>query len=587
MKSSARLLPLGLIVGTLFAALTAQAQAPSTNDQRTAAAIAAAAEVAAGAANTAAAAATTANEAATATAQQAELIQKLLQRIDQLEKKEAEQAEAARKAQTEVVQKLEAHISELQTKVGTLETDKALAELAAATNTGPTVTSLDQELRVIERNNEIAAEAAEAKAKEAPKITIGDRGFGFASANGDFSLQLKGLLQVDSRTYFDDADIPNNDGFLIRRARPILAGTLYRDFDFLFVPDFAPSTPTIFDAYINYRYQPWLQLRAGKFKSPVGLEQLQADVNTLFNERSLVTDLVPNRDIGYQLWGEVLDGALTYQAAMLNGVGDGRNATGVNFSGEPEFVGRLFVQPFKPTEWTPLQGLGFGVGGSYGNISSNSTGLPATTGGTLPGYATVGQQQFFAYNPNPLQGGAVVADGIHWRVSPQAYYYYGPLGLMAEYAISSQDVTRSATLLVPASSTNVQNTAWQVAASWVLTGEDASFNGVVPRRPFSIANGQWGALQIVGRYTALDIDDSAFPVFSDPTLSASSARGWSAGVNWYLNRNLRFNASFSHTTFTGGGGIGFGPLDPRGQTPPATVSRQPEQVFFTRMQLAF
>ena len=323
-------------------------------------------------------------------------------------------------------------------------------------------------------------------------------------------------------------------------------------------------------------------MRVGKFKSPVGLEQLQADVNTFFNERSLVTDLVPNRDIGYQLWGDIVDGMVSYQAAMLDGVGDARNnSLNAGFNDSPEFAGRLFLLPFKNTALTPLQGLGFGVAGSYGFVSSNNpAGLPGTTGGTLPGYATVGQQQFFAYNPVL---GTVVADGNHWRLSPQAYYYYGPFGLMAEYAISNQRVTRAGTLVLPALSANLQNTAWQIAASWVLTGEDASFNGVVPRRPFDLANGQWGAFQIVGRYTALNLDDDAFPTFANPAFSASSASGWSAGINWYLNRNVRLNASYSYTTFEGGGGTGVG----GGTVAPAIVTRQPEQVFFTRVQLAF
>jgi phosphate-selective porin OprO and OprP len=191
----------------------------------------------------------------------------------------------------------------------------------------------------------------------------------------------------------------------------------------------------------------------------------------------------------------------------------------------------------------------------------------------LPGYITEGLQQLFAYNPT---NGAVAANGTHWRVSPQAYYYYGPLGLMGEYAISEQRVSRSA---APFASATIRNTAWQVAAGWVLTGEDASYAGVAPRHPFSLADGHWGALQLVGRYGELDIDNAAFPLFANPAASATAAQAWAVGLNWYLNRNIRVNTSFSRTTFTGGGGSG---------TPaPATVTRQPEEVLFTRLQLAF
>ena len=177
------------------------------------------------------------------------------------------------------------------------------------------IQQLDQKVRVLERQKELDTEAADAKAKDAPKITVGNAGLSAASGDSNFVFQLHGLLQVDNRTFFHDHDnhgksIQGNDTFLLRRARPIFSGTVYKDFDFLFVPDFGGSSVQIFDAYLNYRYAPWLQLRAGKFKVPVGLEQLQSDQFTFFNERALPTDLVPNRDIGFQLWGDVGDGRL-------------------------------------------------------------------------------------------------------------------------------------------------------------------------------------------------------------------------------------------------------------------------------------
>jgi phosphate-selective porin OprO/OprP len=112
----------------------------------------------------------------------------------------------------------------------------------------------------------------------------------------------------------------------------------------------------------------------------------------------------------------------------------------------------------------------------------------------------------------------------------------------------------------------------------VLTGEDASFSGVTPKRPFNLADRQWGAWQLVARYAELDIDNDAFPVFANPSASASHARSWAVGLNWYLNRNLRLNTSYSRTTFTGGGS---------GSSTPELVTSRPEQVLFTRLQLTF
>jgi phosphate-selective porin OprO/OprP len=473
------------------------------------------------------------------------------------------------------IRALRQKIEELERKVRELE-EKNKPE-AQPNKENARTDELEQKVKVLERNRELDVEAAEAKAKDAPKITIGSDGFSFGNADGSYAVQLKGVLQVDSRTFFHDAGIVGNDTFLLRRARPVLQGTVARDFDFLFVPDFGGSSVQIFDAYLNYRYRPELQLRAGKMKSPIGLEQLQADVDILFNERSLVTDLLPNRDIGIVLQGDILGGVASYAAGIFNGVGDGRSTSNFDLEDDKAFEGRVFFQPFKTTSIYPLQGLGFGLGGSYESMQkTNTAGLPATTGGTLAGFVTDGQQQFFAYNP--AGGAVVVADGKHWRLSPQAYYYNGPFGLLGEYIISDQRVTR---VLGPSRITRrLENTAWQVTGSWVLTGEDAAYKGgVIPRHPFNPLAGGWGAWQLVGRYEQLDIDNDAFPLFSNPASSATFAGAWSVGLNWYLNRNFLIKASFSHTDFRGGG--------VPGASAPAAVTSNDENVFFTRMQLAF
>ncbi len=184
------------------------------------------------------------------------------------------------------------------------------------------IEDLDQKVRTLERKRELDKEASAASARITPVILAGPEGFGFRSADTNFVFKLRGVLQTDSRTFFNDHGIVGNDGFLLRRARPSFEGTVYRDFDFLFVPDFAGSSAQIFDAYLNYRNRPELQLRLGKFKTPVGLEQLQADRDLTFNERSLATSLVPNRDIGAQLHGEVFSDGLSYTAGILKRGGD-------------------------------------------------------------------------------------------------------------------------------------------------------------------------------------------------------------------------------------------------------------------------
>ena len=167
-------------------------------------------------------------------------------------------------------------------------------------------------------------------------------------------------------------------------------------------------------------------------------------------------------------------------------------------------------------------------GGTYDDFQRTSTlGLPQTTGGALPGYITEPQEQFFAYNS--AAGGVVVADGQHWRFSPQSYRFHGPYGVMGEYVISNQRISTTTTYPVAA---NMNNTSWQIVGEWMLTGEVYSYSaGVRPAHPFNPFEGQWGAWQLVARYSELHIDDDAFPKFANPAFSAREADAWSLGLN--------------------------------------------------------
>jgi len=454
----------------------------------------------------------------------------------------------------------------LEQKVETLEKQQQQAPAPAPTPapaaSSAQVEALDQKLRIIERERENDEEAAATLAKNQPKFALTQNGFSFSSADTNFVAELHGVLQVDSRSFFHDGGNNGDDGFLLRRARPIFSGTVFHDFDFNFTPDFGGSTVQIYDAYVNYHYNSALQLEAGKFKAPVGLEALTADRDLLFNERSLATDLVPNRDLGLEFHGGVLGGAVSYALGVFTG-GYDYSGTTVNTPTQDDmtFEGRLFFQPLKNSDVSALRGLGFGVAGTYLDnhpLTNSATGL-------TPGYTTDGQEKFFSYNAG------VNANGAGWRVTPQAYYYYGPLGVLGEYVVSDQEV---ASLTKAA---DLQNTAWDVTGSWVLTGEDAAYTGVTPRHPFDPHNGGWGAWQLVARYAALSVDSKAFTDgFASPTKYADGANAWSVGLNWYLNRNVRADLSFSHTTFDGF----------TGKASPG-VPAQAENVLFSRIQLAF
>jgi phosphate-selective porin OprO/OprP len=138
---------------------------------------------------------------------------------------------------------------------------------------------------------------------------------------------------------------------------------------------------------------------------------------------------------------------------------------------------------------------------------------------------------------------------------------------MAEYVSSEQEMRRDA------DRDDLTNEAWQVALSYALTGENASYKGLIPASPFAPGKGQWGAFEVAARYNEIEFDDDSFPIYADPAVSARSAKGFTVGLNWYLNRWIKVAANFDRTSFDGGA--------------PAGGDRDTEETFLTRLQLSY
>lgn len=396
----------------------------------------------------------------------------------------------------------------------------------------PVLETMEQRLQALEARREPPQLAAPAPAP-ATIAEAGGNGFVLRSSDGDFRLNLRYQLNLDGRFGIESQGGASGNSFFLRRTQPILQGTVFRRFDFFLLSDFGKGRAGVNDAYLDILLWPGLRLRAGKYKGPVGLERLQSGMMLPMMERALPTSLVPNRDLGVQLYGVLRDGTLEYAAGLFNGAPDGASIDG-DGDDLKEFEGRFFLRPFRQTAMEPLQMLGFGLGGSFGSARGTAS-AP-----NLPTFRTTGQRAFFQY-----RSGAV-ADGDHTRLAPQANYYWRGFGLLGEYTVSSQQVRRGA------SRRRLDHAAWHVMGSYVLTGEDASYNGVLPAKLFDPSQGHWGALELVARFSRLNVDKTAFPDLADSAASAESARSWAVGLNWYLNRSVKFVLNYEQTRFTGG-----------------------------------
>jgi phosphate-selective porin OprO/OprP len=391
--------------------------------------------------------------------------------------------------------------------------------------------------------------AAQTPAPQNPptSITGWNDGFFVQSADGDNRLQIGVTLQTDGRFSLDDP-LPITNTFVLRKARTTFSGRVARYFEYKLMPEFAGGSTTLLDASFDIRFSNALRVRSGKDKTPIGYELLIGDASLIFPERTFVSSLVPNRDVGFQGLGDIAGGKVFYSGGVFNGQVDGSsNTTDVDANSGKDLAGRIVVMPFRsvaapPSVWN---NLGFHLGGSTGSQT-----------GALPAYRTSAGQTYFAYATG------TTADGKRNRVTPAFFAYVKSFGGFVEYARSSQEVLRGTT------HTTIANQAWGVTASYVLTGEPTSDRGVRPRRPFDPAAGQWGALQLAARFSELTVDDEAFAAGVAVATASRRARQWTVAANWYPTNYVKAYATFERSTFDGG-------------------ARPSENVILFRMQLAF
>jgi len=449
-------------------------------------------------------------------------------------------------AQTE---SLEQQIEDLRTKLKDMDQLKQKLD------------ELEQQFKADEQKKQIADRQAAEKPKSTASVSAGANGFVIqsepsesAEGGSDFQLKVGADIQTDVRTFEGSSNVPSLDQILLRRVRPTFSGTVYKYIDFFIRPDFGQGQVLIYDVYAQLNYFSRANLRVGKFKPPVGLERLQSDDDTNFIERGLPTLLVPSRDLGYQLSGDLIKNRVNYSVGVFNGVAD-NGLSDVSVSDHRDYAARLFLTPFQPDAGNLLRGLGVGIGSSFGN----DDGVP------LPSYKTFGQNTFFSF------ASGVTAAGHRTRLAPQAYYYLGPFGLLAEYTLAEEGFQKGTG--ASAVRRDIAFRSWQVQASYLLTRDRKVFGTLTPHRPFDPRNGGWGAIELAARTGDWSAERGIYSYgFALPTASPRDVREWVAGVNWYLNRMFRVSLDYGYTKFENGAANG---------------NRSPERALLERFQINF
>lgn len=351
----------------------------------------------------------------------------------------------------------------------------SLAGFAYAEEARPVVDELLID-RLVEKgvlNQEEAASIRADAAIKAQKAAAGKKKFNIESKT---KIDLGGYVQAQ---YVNDDSA--KDEFKVRRARLNLKGNISNVGWRLQVDAVQPlkdavtsvsqnsttkdvttsttkvvTRPILLDAYLDYSFDTYANLRVGQFKIPFGRENLESSPNLDTINRSQVTEkLVPGRDIrsqgrdiGAQTSGSFDFGGdrkiVEYAVGVFNGAG-------INVGEDnkrKDFGGRVVVYPIK--------GLGLGLAhyngrtGSGGNIDRIRTGAELTyvvnnvsvKGEYIIGkdnstdkygwYAQVGYRflnnleavaKYDSFDPNSNKAGDrtdVTTAGINWFVSKNA-----------------------------------------------------------------------------------------------------------------------------------------------------------------------
>jgi outer membrane murein-binding lipoprotein Lpp len=223
-------------------------------------------------------------------------------------------------------------VQELTARVTALETE--LAELKRAQAAGPeVVASLDGLAgKVDELEREVEALRTQLSGMESPSAASGGGavvwkgGFGWESADGDYTLKLGGYVQPRLEVELPETfDSITTSTFRLRRARLVAQGHLGGEaLSYKLQAELGKEEPPALDYYLDYQFAPELAVRAGQQKVPFTRAWQVSDSGYDYFERAAAIDTLRyDRDAGVWLHGRVAD-RLEYQVGASNGAGPNR-----------------------------------------------------------------------------------------------------------------------------------------------------------------------------------------------------------------------------------------------------------------------
>lgn len=417
------------------------------------------------------------------------------------------------------------------------------------------IAALKHQVKENEKRAAAAPPAAYAKAPPSPPPNA----YVAMSANNRPSICSRdgaNCIALTSRLHFDVGGLDlrphspvgpqtSNSGVNARRARLGVIGTFMTDWNYTLIYDFGGSndaipTSGINNAYLSYTGLKPVVIEGGYMDTPYTLDEATSSNDSMFMERAssqvVATSIAAgdNRSaIGIRTNTDRL-----WAGAYLTGPTAGASHVGGTSSEQTGAFGRLTYQVLQDKNYS------LHIGGDALWLIK-PTGVAPGANPTL----TLSDRPELRIDPTSLLTTGAIANVSGAQVySAELAGGIGSFFMQGEYF--NYNIDRMAGL------PSLNFDGGYVQASYVLTGESRKYNpgsgaysGVTPAQPFDWKSGGWGAWEIAGRYSVIDLNDRFTP--GTPVAVTNGVAGgkqtiWTAGLNWYVNRNVRLMLNYLH-----------------------------------------
>ncbi len=347
---------------------------------------------------------------------------------------------------------------------------------------------------------------ATGQAQAATTVVSPAKGIRITSDDKQFSLRIGGRLHVDGAT-FDEDVTPLEDDIIFRRARLAASGKAFGDWRYRFDYDFAANSDyRIKGAWLRYDGFRPLRITAGNVQEPLSLEELTSSNGITFMERSLISAFTPSYHLGALLTSH---GRNWSAAAGYFGETIGEQKTDRLSSGRG-LAGRLTFAPVKAKR----RALHLGVSAEYRDPGSDTVRYSTRPESKVTDRRLVTTRTIKNVSDTLIYGleGALVQ---------------GPWSVQGEYMQARVNRRGGDDLAFD---------GWYAFVSWFVSGESRRYNAKKGSFKKLKPKGRYGAWELAARYSHAD--------FTDGAVQGGKETNITYGLNWYLNRNLRFMANY-------------------------------------------